>query len=382
MTDQANPTESVDKHLNEENPENKKYNLPSPLVDNKEQKLFEELAKRYEKLIEPSGIKRFGQTVSKTLPDRVKELAENAKDALLEKQLYKSALEVIGTGFKAIQEQSVKYTISVSSTVKRVNQLTDENEIGKPEEFCLVRAYDLSSSVDKEKGKNLFAAFTEGAATGAPGFAGIPFNLVLSTFLYFRAVQAIALSYGYDVKNNPAELEIAGQVFSCALGSNDIKGNDTVSAEMGAIVAKIMMVSEMATVKQAAAKGWANMAAHGGMGLLLTQLRALACKTARTTLEKAGQKGLENTIFRSVFEQIGRRLALNTIQKAIPFVSAAIGAVFDTGMMKKVVDYADIFYCKRFIFEKEANISALIGDESIIEVYEVEQIASGSDTDD
>ena len=51
-------------------------------------------------------------------------------------------------------------------------------------------------------------------------------------------------------------------------------------------------------------------------------------------------------------------------------------------MMKKVVDYADIFYCKRFIFEKKANISALIGDESIIEVYEVEQIASGSDTDD
>ncbi len=93
---------------------------------------------------------------------------------------------------------------------------------------------------------------------------------MLSTFLYFRAVQAIALSYGYDVKNNPAELEIAGQVFSCALGSNDIEGNDTVSAEMGAIVAKIMMVSEMATVKQAAAKGWANMAAHGGMGLLFS----------------------------------------------------------------------------------------------------------------
>ena len=114
------------------------------------------------------------------------------------------------------------------------------------------------------------------------------------------------------------------------------------------------MVSEMATVKQAAAKGWANNGNSRRYGLTLTQLRPLAYKTARTALEKAGQKGLESTIFRSVFEQIGRRLALNTIQKAIPFVSAAIGAVFDTGMMKKVVDYADIFYCKRFIFEKEA----------------------------
>lgn len=35
-------------------------------------------------------------------------------------------------------------------------------------------------------------AFTEGAATGVPDFAGIPFNIELSTFLYFRAVQSIA----------------------------------------------------------------------------------------------------------------------------------------------------------------------------------------------
>lgn len=359
----------------------KKYNLPSPLVNDKEQKLFEELAKRYEKLIEPSGVKRLGEAVSNVLPERAKELAENAKDALLEQQLYKSALEVIGTGFKAIHEQSAKYTISVSSTVKRVNQLTDKNEIDRLEEFCLVRAYDLFSSVDKEKGKNLFAAFTEGAATGAPGFAGIPFNLVLSTFLYFRAVQAIALSYGYDVKNDPTELEIAGQVFACAIGSNDIEDEKDVSTEIGAIIGKIMMVSEMAAVKQTAAKGWASMAAHGGMGLFLAQLRALANGAARTALEKAGQKGLENTIFRSVFEQIGRRLTLSTVQRAIPVVSAAIGAVFDIGMMKKVVDYADIFYCKRFIFEKETNISALIGDKNIIEVYEVEQDSSGSDAD-
>lgn len=40
----------------------------------------------------------------------------------------------------------------------------------------------------------------EGGGTGAFGFWGLPFNLVLSTFLYFRAVQSIAMFYGYDVK--------------------------------------------------------------------------------------------------------------------------------------------------------------------------------------
>lgn len=359
--------------------ENKKYNLPSPLVNDKEKKLFEELTKRYEKLIEPSGIRRLGETVSGVLPERAKEIASSAKEALLEQQLYRDALEVVGTGFKAIQDRAAKYTISVSSAVKRTNKLTDENEIVKLEEFCLVRAYDLSSSVDKAKGRNLIAAFAEGAATGVPGFAGIPFNLVLSTFLYFRSVQAIALSYGYDVKNDPSELEIAGQVFACAFGSNDIEdesGLDAVPTEIGSIIGKIMIVTEMSAVKQTASKGWTSMAAHGGAGLLLTQLRALANKAAETALEKAGRAGLENTIFRSVFEQIGKRLTLDTVKRGVPLVSAAISAVFDAGMMKKITDYADIFYCKRFIFEKEANINLLIGNDNIVEVFEVEQNSS------
>ena len=61
---------------------------------------------------------------------------------------------------------------------------------------------------------------------------------------------------------------------------------------------------------------------------------------------------------------IGRRLTLNAVQKAVPVVSGAIGALFDAGQMRRVVDYADIFYAKRFILEKEARIGMLgIADE-------------------
>ena len=43
------------------------------------------------------------------------------------------------------------------------------------------------------------------------GFAGLPFNLGLSTFLYYREVQSVAMYYGYDIKNDTAELVIANE---------------------------------------------------------------------------------------------------------------------------------------------------------------------------
>ena len=38
-----------------------------------------------------------------------------------------------------------------------------------------------------------------------------------------------------------------------------------------------------------------------------------------------------------------------------------IGALFDTAQMNTVLEYADVFYNKRYLFEKEARINTLIG---------------------
>ena len=107
------------------------------------------------------------------------------------------------------------------------------------------------------------------------------------------------------------------------------------------------------------------MAARGGIPLLLVQMRALAYKSAKKALENVGAKGLENNLFKEAFEQIGRKLTLKTVGKAVPVFSALIGALIDTSQMKKVLEFADIFYQKRFILEKETRIHNLIGNEII-----------------
>ena len=96
---------------------------------------------------------------------------------------------------------------------------------------------------------------TQGAGLGAAGFIGLPFNLVISTFLFFRAVQTIGLFYGYDVKNNPVELEIASEVFV-----NSMNPSDNETSGLSGTIAKIMLITETTVVKQTAKKGWEAMA--------------------------------------------------------------------------------------------------------------------------
>ncbi len=54
----------------------------------------------------------------------------------------------------------------------------------------------------------------------------------------------------------------------------------------------------------------------------------------------------------------------------MPVVGAVIGALFDTVQMSTVLEYADVFYHKRFLLEKEVRINLLLEpvDEIIIDV--------------
>ena len=96
--------------------------------------------------------------------------------------------------------------------------------------------------------------------------------------------------YGYDVKNDSAELMIASEVFTSALSpvSNDVNNEATT------LIGKIMVMGQAAVVKQTAKKTWTDMASRGGIPLLLTQLRALAHKICADSASKGrGKKGLE-----------------------------------------------------------------------------------------
>jgi len=333
-----------------------KFLAPIPVVNQKEASSLDALTERYNKLIAPSEIATLGKKAGELIPEKVKLLGSELTETISAQELYKQAMELVVNGFKVVEEQAAKFSVSEKTIIKKVNSVVPEYEITELSEICFARSYKLSKLVNGYKNQDTLTAFLEGGLTGAAGFWGLPFNFVLSTFLYFRAVQSIAMFYGYDVKNDSAELVIASEVFSSSLSplKNDV--NNEVSSAIG----KIMLMSQTAMVKQTAKKTWTDMAARGGVPLLLTQMRALANKTAQKALEKAGEKGLERSVFKEVFEQIGRKLTLKTVQKAVPVVSAVFGALIDTAQMNKVLEYADIFYQKRYILEKESRIMAII----------------------
>lgn len=342
--------------MNEQAQEKQQPVMPKPILDERECEELDALTERYEKLTSLGPIRRAAKKAGAIVPAGVKDAVANIGNNISEQEIYEQALKLIGSGFKVLEEQAARVTVSEASIIKNVNAVSKAADIESIEEVCRIRAYDVSKAANKKNAQHILAALAEGGGTGVAGFAGIPFNLVLSTFIYYRAVQSIAMSYGYDVKNDPAELVIASEVFANAL-SPASKGGNGVSNN----VAKFMAISAAEGVKQTAKKTWTAMIERGGPALLIAQMRALANAAARKALENAGKKGLENSVFREIFEQIGRRLTLKAIQRAVPVVSAGIGALIDTVQMNTVLQYADIFYHKRFLIEKKDRVYRLFG---------------------
>lgn len=338
----------------------KKYIIPEQIIDEKEEKSLITLTETYNKMIEPTAVSKSIIKIGEKIPEPVKNIATITKGKIANNDIFVKSLEILGKGFQSLEQIAAKVTLNEKDVLKKVNPIIIDNEITTLDEICLARSYDLSKIVNKTKFIDIIVALVEGAATGAPGFAGIPFNLVLSTFLFYRAVQSIALFYGYDIKNDPAELQIASEVFLNAI--NPKNNNDN---ELSSTMAKIMLLTTTTSVKDTVKKGWTAMAEKGGVHLLLTQMRALANNAAKKALEKAGKKGLEKTVFTEVFEQVGKKLTQKTISKSIPYVGAVIGATIDTAQMIQIIKYADVFYCKRFILEKESRINTLLESHSI-----------------
>ena len=179
------------------------------------------------------------------------------------------------------------------------------------------------------------------------------------------------MHYGYDIKNDSSELIIASEVFMKALSPNSNGSN-----ELTDIIGKFMIFAELAAVKQTVKKTWADMAARGGGCLLVAQMRALANNAAKKALEKAGQKGLEKSVFKGIFEQIGKTLTKKTVSRAVPVIGGVISALFDTAQMNTVLEYADIFYNKRYLMEKDIRVNQLINpnvDNTIIDILDFDE---------
>ena len=330
------------------------YSIPDPIIDAKEEQSIEKLNARYEKLCKPKPIKKLGDAAAKAIPESLKTAIKQLGDTVTEMELFAQVMNVIVSSFKLMEETAAKYTLPRSTIIKKVGKTVKDNTITTPEEFCFARGYDISNLVNDYKTGDLAIAFVEGAGTGALGFVGLPFNLVLCMFICYRAVQSVAMFYGYDVKEDPAELIIASDVFMNALSPSTANANEVSNTIM-----KIMAFAETQTLKQATKKTYAEMIEKGGVTLLVVQLRALANNAAKKAIDAAGVKGLESSAFKAVFQQIGKNLSKKSVGKMIPGIGAIIGAAFDISQMNTVITYADVFYNKRFLIEKEQRIKAL-----------------------
>ena len=293
------------------------YILPEPIIDDRECEEIDSIAKRYEKMTSP-GV-----------------LAKAAE------------------GFGELEKQAAKASVSKEHVIQCINAGKQEQKISDISEICLLRAYDIAAVTAKERPQHMGIAFVEGGGTGAAGFWGLPANLALSMLIYFRAVQSVAMFYGYDVKEDPAELVIASEVFQRTM-SPSTKGNPATD-----YIGKVLVYAESAAVKQAAKKGWAAMIEKGGAALAIAQMRALANKAAQKALEQGGKKAIEAGVFKKTLTQIGQKLTLKNVGRLVPVVGAGFGALFDTAQMNTILDFADLFYHKRFIVEKEQRVQRL-----------------------
>lgn len=340
----------------------KYYTTPHPIIDKWEETSLRTLTERYNKLLEPGILEKTGAQIKNIIPEKVKELGSSVKSTLKEQELYSQCMKVVAEGFNVLEKQAAKNAISGATILEKVNQVTKENKITALSEVCLARSYNIANVASPYKSHDTRVAFAEGGVTGYFGFAGLPFNLVLSIFLYYRAVQSLAMFYGYDTKRDMAELVIASEVFLNALNPANHE-ND----ELGDMIHKVMITSKIPAAEQTLA----GSVTKDEMSRLLKEMKSQAGTNAKRSMETAGKKGLENILFKEIFEQIGKRLLKKVLGKAIPVAGALISALLDAAQMKAVLEYADIFYQKRFIFEKEDRVQALIG------LSEVTQGATG-----
>lgn len=349
--------------------------LPDPLLTNRELAELEALTEQYEKMVAPSKLKQLTDKAGSKIPENLRATVGDALDGLTseiqQQELYTQVMKQVVDGFKVIEEQAAKYSVTEAQIVEAANTTLEGITIRSIDELFMLRSFDVAKIAAGENGKHLLLAATEGAVTGAPGFAGLPFNVVFSMFLYYRAVQSVAMMYGFNVKEDPAEMVIAGDVFSNAMAPSAGSADG-----MALAIGKVMLVAEMEGVKQTVKKGWTAMAARGGAAMLVTQIRALANVAARKALENAGKKSIESSVFKNVLEQIGRNITQKSLGKAIPVFGGVVGALFDISQMNRVLQYANIFYHKRFIIEKQERVAMLVGMETVSVNGEVEVCAA------
>ena len=132
------------------------------VLDAREQRDLDVLTKRYEKLCEPGPIAKAGRKAVKLIPSAVKDQAGRIGHAISEQELYQQAMDVVAKGFKVLEQQAARLTVTPGVVVRQVNDVTDGIDIEAIDDVCMARSYDIARLVNAERGRNLLIAAAEG----------------------------------------------------------------------------------------------------------------------------------------------------------------------------------------------------------------------------
>ena len=95
---------------------------PFPIIDSKETVTLHNLTKRYNKLIEPSTIAKLGTKAGQLVPQKVKQIGNDIGLSITEKELYIQMMNIIGSGFKTVEEQVVRFSVSEKYILNKINK--------------------------------------------------------------------------------------------------------------------------------------------------------------------------------------------------------------------------------------------------------------------
>jgi hypothetical protein len=197
------------------------FQIPEPVLNVREEDLLHKITEDYNNFASPGpitkGMSKVRAGVGKIIPESVKSRTKRTGQKVAETKYIQKAAEIAAKGFVELTKHASRFTTNPDNVVIALNE--NGCELDNYQQVCAIRSYHIEPLVTHNY-RDRALALAEGAATGAPGFLGIPFNLAISFFLYFRATQNIALHYGYDIQNDPRELEIASEVTMTSLAPN------------------------------------------------------------------------------------------------------------------------------------------------------------------
>lgn len=339
-------------------------------LDPKEERALKLLDEKYQRFTKKSLIGKSAEKVmeksKEIVPIQWQDYFDGIRDGATDTQIWKKVMELASDGFVALQGIMSKYTIRESDILKRLNKVNPE--INSLDRIFNLKSYEIEKVISSHDWKVYTQNILQAAPTGFVGMAGIPFNLVLATFIQFRTIQLIAMHYGYNVKSSQSEMDYASAVYLQIIS----KGALTDVDGYGEIISKMMAQAELSSLRNALkTKSYSQMAAAEGIQLLYVQMRAITNKAAGKALDAVGQKNMENQALRKILESLSKNMGQKVGAKYIPVLSAILSVLIDTHQINKVIRLANVIYQKRFLLDKEMH-SYMNSEENAIDTMPVQ----------